>query len=56
MALGLIAKVGSQGHKFRKKCTKMLGQFHLPDRVYYIPACLDQDPNLAWNIFPIHPD
>ena len=45
---GSVAKVGSRGHKSRKKRTKMLGQFHIPKRTYYIPACLDQDSDLTW--------
>ena len=49
MTLGLVTKVRSQGHESRKKHTKMFGKFHLPDRMYYIPACLDQDPDLTWD-------
>ena len=49
MTLGFFAKVSSRGHQSRKKRTKVLGQFRLTDRMQYIPACLDQDPDLTWD-------
>ena len=52
-ALGSVTKVGGWGQKSRKKGWKNLGQFHLPNRTKYIPACLDLDAHLTWaqNVF-----
>ena len=46
MTLVSVAKSGV-GTKIQKECAKNLGWFHLPDRTYYIPACLDLLPNLT---------
>ena len=39
----LVAKVGSQGQKWRKMRAKRLDRLHHPDRTKYIQPCLDQD-------------
>ena len=52
--------VGCQSHeigtKTTKKHIKMMGRLYLPDGIYTIPACVDQDPDITWGWDHFLPD
>ena len=48
VTLGSVAKFRESGKKTTKKPAKMLDQLQLPDRMWHIPPCLDQVPDLIW--------